>query len=111
MISGKCIPTSFDYYGRQHCLIGNTNEFIVERIQVFQMRLLEHPMKSIIYTKNIEKNSKLIQQTMSLQRSFSHEIQQLEKWTNTTFESILFDSTIHDWHQFTSEFNTNDFTL
>ena len=44
----------------------------------------------------------ITQQTMIIR---SNEIKQLEQWTNTTFDKVIFDTECCDWNQNSTFFN------
>ena len=42
--------------------------------------------------------------TNNIQEKYSKEINQLEEWTEIKYKEVIFDSDIHDWSQYSSEF-------
>ena len=52
-----------------------------------------------------EENEQMIEITQQTINERKDEIKQLEHWTNTTFDNVIFDTECCDWNENTSTFN------
>ena len=106
-----CEQYSFDYNNNYEVLIGKEgkeNPFTVKRILCWQMNESEQQKKKRIENQRIKisnENKELIDSTVEIEIEWSDEIKQIERWSDTTFDEVIFDSNCCDWKQKTSTFN------
>ena len=97
----SCNQKCFDYNGIENALIGKTDEknhFEMKQFIALQFGISEE-RKRLVEMKMLEKiHQELIEK-------HSDEINQLQQWTNKTFKSVIFDSTVHSWEMNNSVFS------
>ena len=92
---------SYNYQGKEYALTDGEEEFEIKHIQVIQMEETERS-KQMKY----EKETKQLQElTEQMKTNPIKEMKQLEEWSFSLFDSIIFDSNVCDWNTDTSTFD------
>ena len=104
-----CFQFTFQYKQYKDVLIGKqgkTNPFTVKRILVFQMIETEEQLMERYFKEMTEMEMSLLNEKYSeITEMYNQDICQLEEWSSSEFQYVVFDSSFCHWEQFISTFD------